>query len=82
MVEEAQLKWSKFVFAETRKYTNEELVAMSLKYGKEGRLAPITPVVAPILNPMEAMTDPNRIDRGMFTPVDDPVFGPITVVQA
>jgi len=44
--EEMQMKWAPLVFAETRKYTNEELVSMSVRYGKEGRLAPISPVVA------------------------------------
>lgn len=82
MVKEAQLKWAPLVFAETRKYTNDELIAMSIKYSKEGRLAPITPVIAPVCNPMEAMTDANWMDRGLFTPVDDPVYGPVTVVQA
>jgi crotonobetainyl-CoA:carnitine CoA-transferase CaiB-like acyl-CoA transferase len=82
MSEEAQLKWSPLLFAETRKYTNDELVNMSLRYGKEGRLAPITPVVVPVCSPMEAMKDANWLDRGLFTPVDDPVYGPITVAQA
>ena len=30
---------------------------------------------------MEAMTDPNWVDRGLFNPVNDPVYGPVTVVQ-
>ena len=82
MAKDAQLKWAPLVFAETRKYTNDELIAMSIKYGKEGRLAPITPVIAPVCNPMEAMTDANWLDRGLFTPIDDPVYGEVVVVQS
>jgi len=82
MVKEAQLHWAPLVFAETRKYTNDELIEMSIRYGKEGRLAPITPVIAPVCNPMEAMTDANWLDRGLFTPVDDPVYGEVVVVQS
>ena len=36
---EVQLKWAELVFAETRKYTNEQLVDMSLAYTRQGRLA-------------------------------------------
>jgi crotonobetainyl-CoA:carnitine CoA-transferase CaiB-like acyl-CoA transferase len=57
-------------------------VEKSIKYGKEGRLAPITCVVVPVCSPMDAMKDPNWVDRGLFTPVDDPVYGPVTVAQA
>ena len=46
-----QLKWSELVFAETRKYTNEQLVNMAVDYGKKGRLAPITAVIAPVCSP-------------------------------
>ena len=53
--EEMQLKWSPLVFAETQKYTNQELVNMSIEYGKSGRLAPIAPVVAPVCTPLETM---------------------------
>jgi crotonobetainyl-CoA:carnitine CoA-transferase CaiB-like acyl-CoA transferase len=70
------------VFAETSKYTNEELVRMSVEYGKTGRLAPITPVVAPVCSPEEAMHDANWLDRGIFTPVKDPVYGELVVAQA
>ena len=45
-------------------------------------MAPITPVVAPVCNTMEAMTDAIWLDRGLFTPVDDPVYGPVTVIQS
>ncbi len=79
---EQQLKWAPLVFAETRKYTNEELVRMSVEYGKQGRLAPITPVVAPVCSPDETMKDGNWLDRGIFTPVQDPIYGPVVVAQS
>jgi len=79
---EDQLKWADLVYAETQKYTSEELVNMSLDYSKKGRLAPIAPVVAPIGTPMETLKDANWADRGIFTPVDDPVYGPVVVAQA
>jgi CoA:oxalate CoA-transferase len=80
--EEQQLKWAALVFEETRKYTNEELVAMSVEYAKNGRLAPITAVVAPVCSPEEAMKDANWSDRGIFTPIQDPVYGELIVAQA
>lgn len=79
---EEQLKWAPLVFAETRKYTNEELVTMSVEYAKKGRLAPITPVVAPVSSPEEAMQVANWLDRGIFVPVQDPVYGELVVAQA
>ncbi len=82
MPKDAQLKWADMVYAETRKYTNDELVAMSVEYAKKGRLAPIAPVVAPIGTPLDTLKDANWADRGLFTPVDDPVFGPVVVAQA
>jgi crotonobetainyl-CoA:carnitine CoA-transferase CaiB-like acyl-CoA transferase len=82
MREEEQLKWAPLVFAETRKYTNDELVSMSVEYAKKGRLAPITTVVAPVCSPQEAMEDANWLERGMFTPVKDPVYGELIVAQA
>ena len=82
MEKENQLKWAPLVFAETRKYSNEELVRMSIEYAKTGRLAPITPVVAPVCSPGEAMSDANWLDRGIFTPVKDPVYGELVVAQA
>ncbi len=81
-LEEEQLKWAPLVFAETSKYTNEELVRMSVEYAKTGRLAPITPVVAPICPSEDAMKDANWLDRGIFTPVNDPVYGELIVAQA
>lgn len=79
---EEQLKWSALVFEETCKYTSEQLLNMSLEYSKRGRLAPITCVIAPVLSPWEAMEDPNWKDRGIFTPVSDPVYGDIVTAQA
>ena len=79
---EEQLKWAELVFAETIKYTNEELVEMSLVYNKKGRLAPITPVVAPVCSPEETIRDVNWLDRGIFTPIKDPVYGELVVAQA
>jgi CoA:oxalate CoA-transferase len=80
--QEEQLKWSALVFEETLKYTSSELVDMSLEYSKHGRLAPITCVVAPVLSPEDAMNDPNWADRGIFTPVSDPIYGNIITAQA
>jgi crotonobetainyl-CoA:carnitine CoA-transferase CaiB-like acyl-CoA transferase len=55
---------------------------MSVEYGKKGRLAPISPVVAPVVDPMQTLKDLNWRDRGLFTPVDDTVLGPIIIAQA
>jgi crotonobetainyl-CoA:carnitine CoA-transferase CaiB-like acyl-CoA transferase len=82
MRKEEQLKWAPLVFAETRKYTNQELVKMSIEYAKKGRLAPITPVVAPVCSTEEAMKDANWLERGMFTTVKDPLYGELVVAQA
>jgi CoA:oxalate CoA-transferase len=79
---EEQLKWSALVFDETRKYTSERLLNMSLEYSKHGRLAPITCVIAPVLSPEDAMNDPNWKDRGIFTPISDPIYGDIIAAQA
>jgi len=79
---EQQLLWADKVYAETRKYTSQELVEMSVQYAKTGRLKPIAPVVAAIGTPMETLKDPNWTDRGIFTPVDDPVYGPVVIPQA
>jgi crotonobetainyl-CoA:carnitine CoA-transferase CaiB-like acyl-CoA transferase len=80
--EKEQLKWSEMVFAETRKYTSDELLDMSLDYSKHGRLAPITCVVAPILSPGDCMKDANWIDRGIFVPVSDIIYGDVIAAQA
>jgi crotonobetainyl-CoA:carnitine CoA-transferase CaiB-like acyl-CoA transferase len=79
---EEQLKWAALVFAETRKHTNEELVRMSVDYAKNGRLAPITPVVAPVCSPKETMQDANWLDRAIFAPIEDPVYGELVLAQA
>jgi crotonobetainyl-CoA:carnitine CoA-transferase CaiB-like acyl-CoA transferase len=79
---EEQLKWAPLVFAETCKYTSQELVGMSVDYARKGRLAPITPVVAPVCSPEQAMHDANWLDRGIFTPIKDPVYGELVVAQA
>jgi crotonobetainyl-CoA:carnitine CoA-transferase CaiB-like acyl-CoA transferase len=79
---EEQLKWAPLIFAETSKYTKDELVNMSVEYAKKGRLAPITPVLAPVCSPEEAMKDSNWLDRGIFTPVKDPLYGEVVVAQA
>ncbi len=81
MTEDQQLHWADLVFAETRKYTGQQLVDMSVEYAKKGRLAPIAPVVAPIVDPMNTLKDLNWKDRGLFTPIDDPVFGPLIIAQ-
>jgi CoA:oxalate CoA-transferase len=39
-------------------------------------------VVAPVCSPEEAMKDANWLDRGIFTPVKDPVYGELVVAQA
>lgn len=79
---EEQLKWSALVFEETSRYTSQQLVDMSLEYSKHGRLAPITCVIAPILSPADAQEDPNWKERGIFTPVSDPIYGDIVTAQA
>ena len=78
---EEQIKWSARVFEETRKYTSEQLLNLSLEYSRHGRLAPITCVVAPVLSPEDALKDPNWKDRGIFTPVSDPIYGDVIVAQ-
>ncbi len=82
MEEKQQLKWAPLIFAETSKYTSAELVSMSVEYAKKGRLAPITPVVAPVCSPELAMHDPNWLERGIFAPIQDPVYGEIVAAQA
>ena len=79
---EEQLKWSRLVFEETRKYTSEELERIAVEYAKKGRLAPITPVVAPICSPEKTMKDANWLNRGIFKPIVDPVYGELIVAQA
>lgn len=49
---------------------------------KVSLIIPITPVVAPVCSPEECMKDANWLERGMFTPVKDPVYGEVVVCQA
>ena len=80
--EELQLEWSVKVFEATKQYTTDELVEMGVEYGKTGRLAPITPVIAPVVTPMETMQDENWKKRGIIAGVQDPLFGEIIVAQS
>ncbi len=79
---EMQLKYQVLINAETIKYTSTELTMKSIEYAKTGRLAPITPVIAEIVPPMKTMRDENWLDRGIFSPVDDPVYGSIICAQS
>lgn len=78
----SQLKFFPEVAKFTSGFTSDELVKMSVEYGKKGRLAPITPVIAPIISPEQTMADPNWNERGIFTPIEDPVYGNVVVAQA
>ena len=82
MKEDWQLKYQAMINPETSKYTSHELTQKSIEYAKTGRLAPITPVVAEIVSPWKAMHDENWIERGMFTPVQDPEYGSVVCAQA
>jgi crotonobetainyl-CoA:carnitine CoA-transferase CaiB-like acyl-CoA transferase len=77
-----QLKYQALMNPLTSKFTSQELTQKAVDYAKTGRFAPITPVVAAIVSPWETMHDENWIDRGMFTPVQDPVYGSIVCAQA
>lgn len=79
---EERMKYWPDIVAFTSRHTSEQLVEMSVEYAKSGRLAPITPVIAPIVSPEVAMKDPNWNERGIFLPVNDPVYGEIVVAQA
>lgn len=79
---EVQQRYFPDVAAFTRQFTSAELVDMSVDYGRNGRLAPITPVIAPIISPKDAMADPNWVARGIFDAVPDPVYGDVVVAQA
>jgi hypothetical protein len=57
------------VFAEPRRYMNKELIGMSLGYARKGRLAPTTPVVAPVCSPEEAMKDVNWLGSRIYPSV-------------
>ncbi len=82
MKEDWQLRYQAMINPETSKYTSNELTQKSIEYAKTGRLAPITPVVAEIVSPWKAMHDENWIERGMFTPVQDPEYGSVVCAQA
>lgn len=82
MKKDWQLKYQAMINPETEKYTSEELTVKSIEYAKTGRLAPITAVVAEIVSPEKAMRDEVWRDRGVFTPVQDPVYGSIVCAQA
>ncbi len=82
MKKDWQLKYQAMINPETEKYTSQELTMKSVEYAKSGRLAPITPVVAEIVSPDKAMRDEIWRDRGIFTPVQDPVYGSVVCAQA
>jgi crotonobetainyl-CoA:carnitine CoA-transferase CaiB-like acyl-CoA transferase len=82
MEKDNQLKYQAMINPETVKYTSEELTQKSIEYAKSGRLAPITTVVAEIVSPWKTMHDENWQERGMFTPVQDPVYGSVVCCQA
>ena len=82
MKKDWQLKYQAMINPETVKYTSHELTLKSIEYAKSGRLAPITPVVAEIVPPWETMQDEVWRDRGIFTPVQDPVYGSVVCAQA
>ncbi len=79
---ETQKEYFPAVAEFTASYTSDKLVSMAVEYSQSGRLAPITPVIAPIISPQETMADPNWNERGMFAPTDDPVFGKVVAAQA
>ena len=82
MKKDWQLKYQAMINPETEKYTSHELTLKSIEYAKSGRLAPITPVVAEIVPPAKTMQDEVWRDRGIFTPVQDPVYGSVVCAQA
>ena len=82
MKKDWQLKYQGMIDPLTAQYTSEELTQKSIQYAKTGRLAPITPVVAEIMSPLKAMQDPNWLERGIFTPVQDPVYGSVICAQS
>ncbi len=82
MKKDWQLKYQAMINPLTSHYTSEELTNKSIDYAKSGRLAPITPVVAEIVPPWKTMQDENWQERGIFTPVQDPIYGSIVCAQA
>jgi CoA:oxalate CoA-transferase len=79
---ETRLKYWPGIVEFTSKHTSEELVVMGVEYAKKGRLAPIAPVIAPIVSPEVTMRDPNWNIRGIFMPVNDPIYGHFTMAQS
>ncbi len=79
---DSQLMYQSMINPLTSQFTSHDLTMKSIEYAKTGRLAPITPVVAEINSPAQAMEDENWIDRGMFTPVEDPVYGTVVCAQS
>jgi len=82
MKKDWQLKYQAMINPLTQQFTSQELTQKSIEYAKSGRLAPITPVVAEICSPWKTMHDENWRDRGMFTPVQDPVYGSVVCAQS
>lgn len=82
MKKDWQLKYQAMINPETVKYSSHELTLKSIEYAKSGRLAPITPVVAEIVAPAKTMQDEVWRDRGIFTPVQDPVYGSVVCAQS
>jgi crotonobetainyl-CoA:carnitine CoA-transferase CaiB-like acyl-CoA transferase len=82
MKKDWQLKYQAMIDPLTSQYTSEELTQKAIEYAKSGRLAPITPVVAEIVPPEGTMKDRIWVERGIFTPVQDPVYGDVVVAQA
>lgn len=82
MKKDWQLKYQAMINPLTSQFTSAELTRKAVEYAKSGRLAPITPVVAEIMPPWETMKDQIWIERGVFTPVQDPVYGDVVVAQS
>jgi crotonobetainyl-CoA:carnitine CoA-transferase CaiB-like acyl-CoA transferase len=82
MKKDWQLKYQGMINPLTSQFASEELTRKAVEYGKTGRLAPITTVVAEICSPWKAMHDENWLERGIFTPVQDPVYGSVICAQA
>lgn len=82
MKRDSQVKYQAMMNPLTSQYTSHELTRKSIEYAKTGRLAPITTVVAEIVPPWKTMEDPVWKDRGIFTPVKDPVYGEVVCAQA
>ena len=82
MLKDTQLKYASMINPLTSQFTSEELTQKAIDYALNGRFAPITPVVAEIVPPSKTMHDDNWLDRGIFQPVDDPIYGRVIVAQS